>query len=88
MLSLYQSLRGDHVSARQYAKKGLQVSRQLQANYVEAVAKIRLGHSLQLDLTQGLDAQGVLEIQQLYEFAIENVDIVRIHVEPLWGHCR
>jgi len=88
LLSLYQSLRGDHVSARQYAKKGLQVSRQLQANYVEAVAKIRLGHSLQLDLTQGLDTQGVLEIQQLYEFAIENVDIVRIHVEPLWGLCR
>ena len=88
LLSLYQSLRGDHVSAGQYAKKGLQVSRQLQAKYVEAVAKIRLGHALQLDLTQGLDAKGVLEIRKLYEFAIENVDIVRIHVEPLWGLCR
>ena len=88
LLSLYQSLRGEHVSARQYAKKGLLVSRQLQAKYVEAVAKIRLGHALQLDLTQGLDAHGVLEIQKLYEFTIENVDIVRIHVEPLWGLCR
>ncbi len=88
LLSLYHSLMGEYVSARQYAKKGLQVSRQLQAKYVEAVAKIRLGHALQLDLTQGLDAQGVLEIQKLYEFAIENVDIVRIHVEPLWGLCR
>lgn len=88
LLSLYQSLRGEYVSAGQYAKKGLQVSRQLQAKYVEAVAKIRLGHALQLDLTQGLDAQGVLEIRKLYEFAIENVDIVRIHVEPLWGLCR
>ncbi len=88
LLSLYKSLRGDHVSARQYAKKGLQVSNQLQAKYVEAVAKIRLGHALQLDLTQGLDAQGISEIQKLYEFAIENVDIVRIHVEPLWGLCR
>jgi hypothetical protein len=29
-----------------------------------------------------------MEIQKLYEFAIENVDIVRIHVEPLWGLCR
>jgi ATP/maltotriose-dependent transcriptional regulator MalT/DNA-binding SARP family transcriptional activator len=88
LLSLYYSLQGDCISARQYAQMGLQVSRQLQANYVEAVAKIRLGHALQLDLTQGLDAQGVLEIQKLYEFAIENVDIVRIHVEPLWGLCR
>lgn len=88
LLSLYQSLRGEYLSARQYAQKGLQVSRQLQAKYVEAVAKIRLGHALQLDLSQGLDAQGVLEIRKLYEFAIENVDIVRIHVEPLWGLCR
>jgi DNA-binding SARP family transcriptional activator len=88
LLSLYHSLMGEYVSARQYAKKGLQVSRQLQAKYVEAVAKIRLGHALQLELTQGLDAQGLLEIRKLYEFAIENVDIVRIHVEPLWGLCR
>ncbi len=88
LLSLYYSLQGDYLRAGQYAQKGLQVSQQLQAKYVEAVAKIRLGHTLQLDLTQGLDAQGVLEIQKLYEFAIENVDIVRIHVEPLWGLCR
>ena len=88
LLSLYHALMGDYVNAQQYAKKGLQVSRQLQAKYVEAVAKIRLGHALQLDLTQGLDAQGVEEIRKLYEFAIENVDIVRIHVEPLWGLCR
>ena len=88
LLSLYYALMGDSVNARQYAKKGLQVSRQLQANYVEAVAKMRLGHALQLDLTQGLDAQGGQEIRKLYEFAIENVDIVRIHVEPLWGLCR
>jgi len=88
LLSLYQSLRGEYTSAAQYAKKGLQVSRQLQANYVEAVAKMRLGHALQLDLSQGLDAHGVQEIRNLYEFAIENVDIIRIHVEPLWGLCR
>jgi len=88
LLSLFHSLRGDYVSARQYAEMGLQVARQLQANYVEAVAKVRLGHALQLDLTQGLDAQGVQEIRELYEFAIEHVDIVRIHVEPLWGLCR
>ena len=88
LLSLYCSLMGEYVSARQYAQKGLQVSRQLQAKYVEAVAKMRLGHALELDLTQGLDTQGVLEIRSLYEFAIENVDIVRIHVEPLWGLCR
>ena len=88
LLSLYYSLQGKYESARQYADKGLQVSRQLQAKYVEAVARIRLGHALQLDLSEGLDAQGVLEIRKLYEFAIENVDIVRIHVEPLWGLCR
>lgn len=88
LLSLYQSLRGEYTSAAQYAKKGLQVSRQLQANYVEAVAKMRLGHALQLNLSQGLDAHGVQEIRDLYEFAIENVDIIRIHVEPLWGLCR
>ena len=88
LLSLYHSLRGEHLSARQYANQGLQVSRQLQAKYVEAVAKIRLGHALQLDLSEGLDEQSMQEIRKLYEFAIEKVDIVRIHVEPLWGLCR
>ncbi len=88
LLSLYYSLMGEYIRARENANRGLQVSRQLQAKYVEAVANIRLGHALQLDLRQGLDAQGVQEIRKLYEFAIENVDIVRIHVEPLWGLCR
>ena len=88
LLSLYHALRGEYISAREYAEKGLQVSRQLKANYVEAVAKMRLGHALQLDLTQGLDAQGVQGIRNLYEFTISHVDIVRIHVEPLWGLCR
>lgn len=88
LLSLYHALRGEYISAREYAEKGLQVSRQLKANYVEAVAKMRLGHALQLDLTQGLDAQGVQGIRNLYKFTISHVDIVRIHVEPLWGLCR
>ncbi len=88
LLSLYYSLMGEYISARENANRGLQVSHQLQAKYVEAVANIRLGHALQLDLSQGLDAHGVQEIRKLYEFAIENVDIVRIHVEPLWGLCR
>lgn len=88
LLSLFYSLKGEFVTARKYAEKGLQVSRQLQASYVEAVAKIRLGHALQLDPQQGLDSQGIGEIRRLYEFAIQNVDIVRIHVEPLWGLCR
>ncbi|MDD2521462.1 MAG: BTAD domain-containing putative transcriptional regulator [Anaerolineaceae bacterium] len=88
LLSLFYSLGGEPHLALQYAEKGLQVSRQLQANYVEALAKIRLGHALQLDLQQGLDAQGIQQIRELYEYAIQNVDIVRIHVEPLWGLCR
>lgn len=88
LLSLFHSLQGNVDQAKQYAEMGLQVSRHLQAEYVEAVANIRLGHALQLDQTQGLDAKGVLEIRKLYEYAIDNVDIVRIHVEPLWGLCR
>ena len=88
LLSLYYSLMGEPQVARDYAEKGLQVSRQLQAGYVEAVAKVRLGHALQLDLQQGLGTQGMRSIQELYEYAIQNVDIVRIHVEPLWGLCR
>lgn len=88
LLSLFYSLKGEPDLARQFAEKGLQVSRQLQASYVESVAKIRLGHALQLDLRQGLDNQGIQHIRELYEYAIQNVDIVRIHVEPLWGLCR
>jgi ATP/maltotriose-dependent transcriptional regulator MalT/DNA-binding SARP family transcriptional activator len=88
LLSLYYSLKGEPGVARTYAEKGLQVSRQLQASYVEALAKVRLGHALQLDLQQGLGNQGMCNIQELYEYAIQNVDIVRIHVEPLWGLCR
>jgi len=88
LLSLYYSLKGEPAAARTFAEKGLQVSRQLQAGFVEAVAKVRLGHALQLDLRQGLGIQGMQKIQELYEFAIQNVDIVRIHVEPLWGLCR
>ncbi len=88
LLSLFHALMGNCEQARRYAEMGLQVSKQLQANYVEAVADIRLGHALQIDLTQGLDAKGLQEIRNLYDYAIENVDIVRIHVEPLWGLCR
>ena len=88
LLSLFYSLKGEQEIARDYAKEGLQVSRQLQASYVEAVAKIRLGHALQLDLQQGQDSHGMQQIQDLYEYAIQHVDILRIHVEPLWGLCR
>ncbi len=88
LLSLFHSLKGEPDLARKSAEQGLQVSRQLQAGYVESVAKIRLGHALQLDLRQGLDNQGIQHIRKLYEFAIQNVNIARIHVEPLWGLCR
>ena len=88
LLSLFYALKGEPAIAQSYAEKGLQVSRQLQAGFVEAVARVRLGHARQLDLQQGLGTQGMREIQELYEYAIQNVDIVRIHVEPLWGLCR
>lgn len=88
LLSLYHSLSGELEKATYFAEKGLQVSRQLQAGYLESLAKVRLGHARQLNLRLGLDHQGIQEIRTLYEYAIENVDIARIHVEPLWGLCR
>ena len=88
LLSMFYSLKGEPNLARAYAEKGLRVSKQLQASYVEALAKVRLGHSLQLDLQQGSDNQGIQQIRELYDYAIENVDVLRIHVEPLWGLCR
>lgn len=88
LLSLFYSLKGNAGQARQYAEKGKQVSAQLHSTLVESIGNMRLGHALQLDPILALDPQHVQKVQALYEQAIRGVDIVRLHVEPLWGMVR
>lgn len=88
LLSLFYALKGDAAQAKQQAIKGMEIAGKLHSGFVSTVSKIRLGHALQLDPIAGFLPRGFEVQRDLYLDAIENVDIVRIHVEPLWGLCR
>jgi DNA-binding SARP family transcriptional activator len=86
------------------AREGMTMGRRLQSPFVEAVGMMRLGHALQLreappwhDGTAGGRAAEGGEIpprlaaRECYEGAIKRLhdfNVMRTHVEPLWGLCR
>ena len=88
LLSLFYSLNGEARIAREHAQTGAEIAAKLHSGFVSTVAKIRLGHALQLDQTANYHQGNFERIRSLYQEAIEHADIVRIHVEPLWGLCR
>jgi LuxR family transcriptional regulator, maltose regulon positive regulatory protein len=104
LLALICALQGDATATERCAREGIAVGRRLQSSFVEAVGMMRLGHALQLrevapwqgGLPAGRAAQSgetprLVSARECYEGAIERVrdfNVMRTHVEPLWGLCR
>ncbi|NSW50923.1 MAG: hypothetical protein HPY85_00265 [Anaerolineae bacterium] len=88
LLSLFYSLMGDIDGAERYAQRGIQIGEQLQSTFVQSVGIMRLGHTLQLRNTHPWNQDGYERAITSYRESMRQVDVVRIHVEPLWGICR
>ncbi|MEA4813188.1 MAG: BTAD domain-containing putative transcriptional regulator [Anaerolineaceae bacterium] len=88
MQALFYTFFGDGRKAAYYARQGLAVAEQLHASFVRNVGQMRLGHALQLLGRGQRESRKLEEIRQLYEGTIASLDIVRIHVEPMWGLAR
>jgi DNA-binding SARP family transcriptional activator/tetratricopeptide (TPR) repeat protein len=104
LLALICALQGDVPMAKQCAHQGIAVGQRLHSPFVEAVGMMRLGHALQLQeaapwqgrpgteaRTRGSERSSALRARDCYERAIQQVrafNVMRTHVEPLWGLCR
>jgi len=101
LLALVCALQGDAATTERCAREGIAVGRRLQSSFVEAVGMMRLGHALQLREAPPWhdslppprpgEGGGPLTARACYEGAIERVrafNVMRTHVEPLWGLCR
>ena len=88
LLSLYYSILGDAEQAEKYARQGIEIGKLLRSKFVQSVGFMRLGHALLLRDQHPLQKGGVQDAMQYFKDSIEKVDVVRIHVEPLWGMCR
>lgn len=88
LLSLFYAIMGDSELAEKYARQGIEIGKLLKSKFVQSVGCMRLGHALMLQSRHPFDEDAIDEPLTLFNEAIEKVDIVRIHVEPLWGMCR
>jgi len=88
LLSLFYCFNGEIERGLVYARKGDETAKALSSSFVHSVAQMRLGHALQLKENEPRTRETFEHILNLYNESIKSVDIVRIHVEPLWGMCR
>ena len=88
LLSLFYCFNGEIERGLAYALKGDETAKALSSTFVHSVAQMRLGHALQLNEKEPRTRDSFNYILNLYNESIKSVDIVRIHVEPLWGMCR
>ena len=88
LLSLFYCFLGDEDKAAAYARKGQELAENLHSPIVRSIGSMRLGHAMQLHPDSLLMPWDIRHIREYYDEAIRDVDIVRIHVEPLWGICR
>jgi len=88
LLSLFHAFTGDHAQSIEYARKGLRLGSQLRSPFVTAVGNMRIGHAFQLDPASRFIENCLEAVAGFYEKSMQIVDIVRIHVEPLWGLIR
>ena len=88
LLSLFYSIIGEIDKAEQYANQGIEIGIILQSKFVQSVGYMRLGHSILLRSQQPFIKDGFDVAMRHFQKSIDNVDVVRIHVEPLWGMCR
>lgn len=84
LLSLFYTFKGDLERAEIFAQHGIKIGNHLRSSFVQSVGVMRLGHCLQMSLGANWSGDGYQKAIQYYEEAIQKVDIVRIHVEPLW----
>ena len=88
LLSLFHTLKGEIEESEHYARLGIKIAELLQSTFVFSVGMMRLGHSILLRSQYPFSSNGLHKAIILYKEAIDKVDIVRIHAEPLWGMCR
>lgn len=91
LLSLVCSMLGSGEEAERYSREGIEISRQLQSDFVEAVGFMRLGHALQVNSPSPWDGPRRQEALHDYQRSIEQVNpfkVARVGVEPQWGLCR
>lgn len=88
LLSLFYAIIGEIDKAEQFAKQGIEIGKILQSKFVQSVGFMRLGHAILLRSQQPFTQDGFELAMEHFQTSIENVDVVRIHVEPLWGMCR
>lgn len=91
LLSLIHLMLGNVDKGELYARRGIEIGRQLDSPFVEAVGWMRLGHACQLHPHLPWRAERLRQAQACYERSIELVrpfNVVRVQVEPLWGLSR
>lgn len=91
LLSLIHLLLGNTEQGELFARRGIEIGKQLDSPFVEAVGQMRLGHAYQLYPHLPWRKDRLIKAKQCYERSIELVrpfNVMRVQVEPLWGLCR
>jgi LuxR family transcriptional regulator, maltose regulon positive regulatory protein len=88
LLSLFFAIRGDADLAESFARQGIEIGQLLQSTFVKSVGFMRLGHALMLQSQHPFNNNGFERAKQFFKDSINEIDVTRIHVEPLWGLCR
>jgi DNA-binding SARP family transcriptional activator len=91
LLSLIYIMLGDYERGAARALQGIDVGRQLDSPFVEAVGLMRLGHAYQMRPRAPWRGQQLEKSRAAYEKSIDLVkpfNVMRVQVEPLWGLCR
>lgn len=88
LLSLYYAILGDHQHAEKYARQGIEIGKIFRSKFVQSVGFMRLGHALLLRAQHPFYEEGFEQALQYFKDSIEQIEVTRIHVEPLWGMCR
>lgn len=87
LLSLFYAMIGDIENAEAYAQKGIKLGEVLRSLFVQAVGYMRLGHAILLKSLNPFFDEGFDSAMKFFQVSIDKVDVIRIHVEPLWGMC-
>ena len=88
LLSLFYAIIGDIDKAEKYALQGIEIGKLLQSTFVQSVGYMRLGHALLLRSQAPFLNEGFDIAMENFQKSIDNIEVTRIHVEPLWGMCR
>ena len=91
LLSLIHLMLGNVKQGEHFAIKGIELGRQLDSPFVEAVGLMRLGHASQIYPQLPWRTSRTEKALEYYQRAIELVrpfNVMRVQVEPLWGLSR